>query len=112
MSEAFNDFLEKRQAEMKQREAAQRWIYIAIGVVLVGVLVFIALRGDPAKGPVNINTASRELLITLPEVGPDLADKIIASRPYTSEKDLDSKVKGIGPKTLEKMRPRLRFADP
>ena len=111
MSEAFDEFLEKRQAEMKQREAAQKWIYIAIGLVLAGVLLFVVLRGDPAKGPVNVNTASKDLLITLPEVGPDLAQKIIANRPYASEKDLDSKVKGIGPKTLEKMRPRLRFAD-
>jgi DNA uptake protein ComE-like DNA-binding protein len=111
MSEAFNDFLEKRQAEMKQREAAQKWIYIVIGILVVCAIAYIALRPDPNTGPVNVNKATMEQLVSLPEVGPDTAAKIIANRPYTNAKELGDKVKGIGPKKLEKMAPRLRFSD-
>lgn len=40
---------------------------------------------------VNINTASREELMRLPDVTADMADKIIAGRPYGSGKELVAK---------------------
>jgi competence ComEA-like helix-hairpin-helix protein len=55
---------------------------------------------------VDINNAPRETIETLPGVGPKLAQEIIAGRPYKSIADLD-KVKGIGPKKLEQLRPRV-----
>jgi competence protein ComEA len=60
-----------------------------------------------ARG-VNVNTASEAELEVLPGIGPALAGRIIASRPYSSPADLDQ-VKGIGPKMLEKIGPYLRF---
>ncbi|MCO6465533.1 MAG: ComEA family DNA-binding protein [Bradyrhizobiaceae bacterium] len=57
-------------------------------------------------GKVRINTASRAMLMRLPRVGPAMAEKIIAERerrPFTSVEDL-TRVKGIGPKTIEKLR--------
>jgi competence protein ComEA len=42
------------------------------------------------SGPVNLNSASRDALIALPEIGEVTADKIIQSRPYGS---LDEVVK-------------------
>lgn len=60
--------------------------------------------GDP---PLNVNTAPVEDLQRLPGVGPVLARNIAAARaerPFRSLADLD-RVKGIGPKTLEKIRP-------
>ncbi len=60
-----------------------------------------------ARG-VNVNTASEAELEALPGVGPKMAARIIASRPYSSTADLDQ-VKGIGPKMLEKIGPYLRF---
>jgi len=46
-------------------------------------------------GPVNINTADKSALENLPGIGPALADKIIAGRPFKSVDDLKN-VKGIG----------------
>jgi competence protein ComEA len=60
--------------------------------------------GEP---PINVNTATADELQRLPGVGPVMASAIIAARaaaPFASVDDL-RKVKGIGPKTLEKLRP-------
>lgn len=56
----------------------------------------------------DLNTASREALIELPGIGPSTADRILEFRkshgPFHTVEDL-SQVKGIGPKTMEKLRP-------
>lgn len=108
MSEAFDKLLAERQARAQQSDRLQRRLFIGLAVVGIIVVAFILLRGDPAKGPVNVNTAKVELLVTLPGVGPATAEKIIKGRPYTKPEDL-LKVPGIGEKTLEKMKPQLKF---
>lgn len=62
-----------------------------------------------ATGPlVNVNTADAIQLETLPGVGPVLASSIIQHRtehgPFTTVEQLED-VSGIGPATLEKLRP-------
>ena len=60
--------------------------------------------GDP---PINVNTATADELQRLPDIGAVKAQAIVASRataPFQTVDDLD-KVKGIGPKTVEKLRP-------
>ncbi len=57
--------------------------------------------GDP---PVDVNAASADELQRVPFVGPVTASAIVAGRPYRCVNDLD-RVRGIGPKTLEKLRP-------
>ena len=62
----------------------------------------------PPKGQaVNINTATAELLETLPGVGPSLAAEIVKYRedngPFATTDDL-LKVPGIGPTTLENLK--------
>ncbi len=57
--------------------------------------------GDP---PIDVNAASVDELQRLPGVGPVMAGAIVAGRPFRSVADLD-RVRGIGPKTLDKLRP-------
>lgn len=59
--------------------------------------------------PVHINTATLAQLETLPGVGPKLAQEIIKHRPYKSARDLQSKVKGIGPTLWKKIAPYVLF---
>ncbi|PIG97819.1 ComEA family DNA-binding protein [Deinococcus sp. UR1] len=60
------------------------------------------------SGRVNLNTATTEQLEALPKVGPSLAAKLIAGRPYRSLADLD-RVKGVGPSTLKTLSPLVSF---
>jgi len=61
-------------------------------------------EAEPQKTErVDINTASEEELQRLPGVGAVFAQKIIEARPFYSLDEL-SKVSGIGPKTLEKIK--------
>ena len=53
---------------------------------------------------VDVNKAVEEELTTIPGVGPALAQRIVHSRPYTSQQDI-SRVPGIGEVTVERMKP-------
>ena len=77
-------------------------------------LVFANFAAQPPQSGklmprVDINNAPRETIETLPGVGPKLAQEIIAGRPYKTIDELD-RVKGIGPKKLEQLRPRVMVA--
>jgi len=65
-------------------------------------------RRSIAPHSININTATKEELLLLPGIGEQYADRIILSREdsgnYTTIEEI-MRVKGIGKKTLEKIRP-------
>src|SRR4030042_4044813 len=63
-------------------------------------------KAKSPQGLVNLNTASEKELQSIKGIGPVLAERIIAGRPYGTVDDL-LKVKGIGPKILETIRPYL-----
>jgi len=68
-----------------------------------------ASKGLPKD--VNINTADKETLILLPSIGPVTAEAIIAYRKENGNfKNIEelTKVKGIGDKTLVKIKPYLQ----
>ena len=54
----------------------------------------------------NINTASKEQLDALPEIGPVKAQTIIDGRPYKKIEDI-MKVKGIKQGTFDKIRDHI-----
>lgn len=60
-----------------------------------------------AAGPVvEVNRASAADLAALPGIGPVLAQRVIEARqarPFTSWADLQARVRGIGPKTAERL---------
>jgi competence protein ComEA len=58
-------------------------------------------------GTVDINQAGPKDLQTLPGIGPKLAERIIAHRPYQTAEDL-LKVPGIDTNRLERIRPLVR----
>ena len=60
---------------------------------------------------VDLNTATTSELQSISGIGPVLAEKIIAGRPYKKVDDL-LRVSGMGPKLLEKLRPYLVVKSP
>jgi len=67
-------------------------------------------RAPPKEGKININTASKEELITLPGIGETLAGRIIDYRntygPFKSIEEV-IKIKGIGKGTLNKIKDKV-----
>lgn len=74
--------------------------------------------GEPPSGPgstpIDPNRATLESFMELPGVGPVLARRILEDRsrngPYRRAEDL-LRVAGIGPATLRRLRPYLRFEE-
>ena len=60
-------------------------------------------KAKSPQGLLNLNTATKKELQSIKGIGPVLAERIIAGRPYKTVDDL-VKVKGIGQKRFEKFR--------
>lgn len=98
--------LEQYQASIENAGRRENRIFIAIVVAFaIAALVVFLVKRTP-QGPVDVNRASAAELQKLPNVGPAMARDIVQGRPYQSADDL-LKIKGIGPKTLEKLRPLI-----
>ena len=72
------------------------------------------LKDSKSTTTINPNTATLEELQSLPGVGPKLAERIIEARtikPLTSIDDLLA-IKGITPKVVESLTPKLQFTTP
>ena len=64
-------------------------------------------RHDPTGGLVDINTAGPQELQSLPGVGPVIAERILSARSKQTFTSVDNLVRvgGIGPATVERLRP-------
>ena len=64
---------------------------------------------------INLNTATAKELIRLPQIGPKTAERILSYRethgPFKRVDDLTA-VKGIGPRTLERLRELVTLQTP
>ena len=64
---------------------------------------------QPGEPRINVNSASQTELMRLPGIGPSLSQRIVVARgeePFRTVEDL-RRVKGIGQKTLENLRPLI-----
>ena len=68
-----------------------------------------AAQPQAAAGPVNLNKATVEELSALPFIGPKRAALIVQRRQNQPFKSVDelTEIKGIGEKSLEKIRPHV-----
>ena|SRR5437867_5417041 len=90
-----------------------------VGALLVMALALAAAVPPAAAAPqtttekINVNTASSEELTALPGIGKAYADRIVEYRekngPFKKVEDLLN-VRGIGEKTLERIRDRVTVA--
>lgn len=90
---------------------AQGKVIAATAVVAIAGVAYKLYNAPPAEGSlvVNVNTATEQEIETIPKIGATRAALIIAGRPYTSVDDL-LRVKGIGRKTLDDVRPYIKVA--
>ncbi len=86
-----------------------------IRFLLLSVLFGLFLWGSVLAGMVNLNTAGKEELETLPGIGPKVAERIVEYRekfgPFKSVEEL-LEIKGIGPKKLQKIKPLVTVEVP
>jgi DNA uptake protein ComE-like DNA-binding protein len=90
---------DKLPAERQLQRAEDSELDIATG----------AKKTGPA-GMLDLNTAARDELMSIPGVGEKMANRIIEGRPYATIDELDN-VDGIGPKTLEMLMKYVRIND-
>lgn len=88
----------------------KRSLQLLIALVIVGIFAVNSAAFAEENLKININTATAKQLMQLSGVGEKVAAKIIAYRdqhgPFKTPEEL-MKVKGFGPKTLEKNKDRI-----
>jgi hypothetical protein len=68
---------------------------LILNLVALAALILLCAPANAAQPQININTATLAQLELLPGVGPAMAARIIAGRPYAAPTDL-ARVKGLG----------------
>ena len=103
---------------MNEFRSIRKWsalICLALVTVMVGAggiqTSAAAETKESGAAQVDLNTASRDQLMQVKGIGPSLADRIIEFRkehgPFRRVDDL-LKIRGVGEKSLAKLRPHLK----
>jgi hypothetical protein len=97
-----------REAYPKQHAVKSRktWL-LAAGITSLLLAWLLLARATPHR--INANTATRQELMSLPQVGPDIADRILKLRPFANAADFEKRVTGISPPFLQTLQKRLEF---
>jgi hypothetical protein len=98
------------------------WLLVVVTGVGAALLFWVGrgvedapLDQRPAPLALDVNTVPQAVLLALPRIGPGRARDIVeerAKRPFSSLKDLEERVPGIGPTTVAALRPYLTFGEP
>jgi competence protein ComEA len=91
----------------------RQWIGALAVAALIGAVGIAAPARADVDHKIDINTASADELATLPGIGESKAKAIVdyrAADPFQTVEDL-KKVKGIGDKTFESLRPNLMVSE-
>ena len=90
-------------------------LLVALGAAGGTQIAAAAEKKGGVSTQVDLNTASREQLMQNKGIGPALADRIVEFRkehgPYRRVEDI-LKVRGVGEKSLAKLRPHLKVGKP
>lgn len=95
------------------QSSIRHWISLVAFAVIVGACGSVAAVRAEVDHKIDINTASASELATLPGIGDSKAKAIVeyrAADPFQTVEDL-KKVKGIGDKTFEALRPNLMVSE-
>ena len=93
----------------KTKSKRSRFYFLSLLSVVVGlslILGSISVYAQTQKTLIDLNSASQKDLESLKGIGPAMAKKIIAGRPYTAIDDL--KKAGISEKTIESIKPLVK----
>jgi DNA uptake protein ComE-like DNA-binding protein len=112
------EYMRRRTHEPRRRVVNWRtWLFTAGSIIAVASAAIWLVRdfrslvpdSTPGEGSlvVNINKATQAEIETVPGIGPALAARVVAGRPYNSVDDLLRR-SGIGKRTLATMRPFLK----
>jgi competence protein ComEA len=96
---------------MQTKSLPTRFISIVAPVLLMIALAFstATVQGaSKSKAKVDVNSASVETLETLPGIGPTLADRIVAGRPYKNADEL-ANVKGLSKSKVDAFQDQITF---